>query len=447
MSYDIVFNADGSVSLPDLPAELFPAVRALRTPLPEAAAAGTVGACAEQDRSNRPEHFPSNCGRSLDRTTPDRATPIWWRTRHTPLSYGRSPDRATSIGSALQRARSETGPSLQPSGDRSPAWAKQPKARDRATPEIDRTELFTASNEALWDLHAAQVEARAWRTASEEASGARATLLDLKVELARRSLLACDLCARQCGADRWHDEPGACGSVREGSVTRVFLNWSEEPHLRPGVSVFLSGCNWDCVYCQYPENLDAHAGQVIAPTRLAERIEALRREGATNVHWVGGNPDQHLRTVLRTLQQCQAPLPVVWNTNGYASPTTLRLLDGVVDVYLVDFRHGTSACAERYGVPGDSVDIIQRNLRRIAAQDAALIVRHLQLPEHFDCCTAPILRWLAAELPDVPLNLMHGQYRPAHLAYQYPEINRRLTRSEREKTDQLAHDLGSTLVK
>jgi putative pyruvate formate lyase activating enzyme len=137
---------------------------------------------------------------------------------------------------------------------------------------------------------------------------------------------------------------------------------------------------------------------------------------------------------------------VVWNTNGYASPTTLRLLDGVVDVYLVDFRHGASACAQRYGVPGDSVDIIRHNLRQIAAQDTALIVRHLQLPTHFECCTASVLRWLAAELPDVSLNLMHGQYRPARLAYRYPEINRRLTPAERKKAMQLACDLDLMLV-
>jgi putative pyruvate formate lyase activating enzyme len=97
-------------------------------------------------------------------------------------------------------------------------------------------------------------------------------------------------------------------------------------------------------------------------------------------------------------------------------------------------------------VPSDSVAILRRNLHQIAQQDAALIVRHLQLPGHFDCCTAPILRWLAAELPDAPLNLMHGQYRPARLAYRYPEINRRLKPAERKKAMHLACDLDLMLV-
>jgi putative pyruvate formate lyase activating enzyme len=368
MSYEIVFNADGSVSMPDLPAELFPAVQELGAPLPAAAAAS-----GHDD------------------------PPRWWRTRQV------------------------------------------------AVP-LSRTALRQASTDTLWDLHARFVDDRVWRTAPEDGGSDGATLLDVKVALARRSLLACDLCTWQCGVDRWHGGTGICGSGREVGVTRCFLNWSEEQHLTPAISVFLSGCNWRCAYCQYPDNLDARAGRTLVPGRLAGRIEALRREGGTNVHWVGGNPDPHLWAVLMTLRACRAPIPMVWNTNGYASPAALRLLDGVIDTYLIDFRHGSPACAERYGAPGDSVRVIRRNLRALARQDAELIVRHLQLPAHFDCCTAPILDWLASALPDVPVNLMHGQYRPAYRAYRHPEIDRRLTRAERARTVRVARGLGLTLV-
>lgn len=366
MSYDIVFSPDGTISLPDLPTELLPAVQALEAPLPE-------------------------------RTTSQDALPVWWRTRRTCVP-------------------------LTPS------------------------DLAESPTEILWSIHEAGMRAQKGLAAGDEEENGPVTLLDLKVELARRSLTACNLCAHHCGVDRWAGTAGACGSTREAYVTRIFLNWSEEQQLTPGISVFLSGCNWRCVYCQYPENLAAQSSQPLAPAHLARRIEDLWQAGGTNIHWVGGNPDQDLWSALATLQYCQAPIPVVWNSNGYASITTLSLLEGVVDTHLVDFRHAAPSCAARYGAPPDSAAIIRRNLSLLAAGEVGIIVRHLQLPEHFACCTAPILRWSAAHLPEVPLNLMHGQYRPAHLAYRHPEINRRLTTGERTEAVALARTLNLTLV-
>ena len=373
-SYDIIFNPDGSMLLPDLPQELVPAVTALGFTRPAPAVIGTASA---------------GPGRG------SRGRPNWQQAKALRLPLA--------------------GPALE-----------------------------TAETGLLWELHEQALKSRKAQEIESRSGGA--SLLDLKTELARRALVNCQLCELRCGANRWAGHSGACGSDREAYYGRCFLNWSEEKHLIPGIMVYLNGCNWACVYCQYPDHLTAKAGKVLEPEALAGEIERLRQAGGVNIHWVGGNPDQSLWAVLRTLQACQANLPIVWNSNGYTSSEALRLLEGVVDAYLVDFRYWEEACARRYGAAPHSRETIQRNLGLIAGQADELIVRHLQLPGHFECCTRPILEWLAAHLPETALNLMNGQYHPAHHAYRYPEINRRLTPAERQAADRLAASLGIKLI-
>ena len=235
---------------------------------------------------------------------------------------------------------------------------------------------------------------------------------------------------------------GVCGSQKDAYYTGCFLNWSEEKHLIPGIMIYLNGCNWQCVYCQYPQHLPAQTGRLLEPQTLALLIDELCQMGGRTIHWVGGNPDQSLWPVLATLHECKSDLPVVWNSNGYASEETLDLLNGIVDSYLIDFRYWGDVCALRYGAAPHSCLTIQRNLKIIAQKHADLIVRHLQLPGHFECCTKPILNWISSQLPGARLNLMNGQYRPAHNALQYPEINRRLSPQERLMATELAGKLG-----
>lgn len=396
MTYEIVFDADGRVIFPDLPGELLPAAEALAAPLPPPAA-----------------------------PRPTNGLHQWWHTRsiHLGITHPALKETATPV-----------------------LWALHGAALKGASP---KQEPRLRIDEALAEAGPARRERAAIADAVEAAHRQAATLLDLKIELARRALGSCDLCALRCGANRRAGERGACGSGFDARYTDCFINWSEERDLTPGISIFLSGCNWRCVYCQYSENLSAEAGTVVEPRGLALRVEDLWRRGGTTIHWLGGNPDQNVWVAIATLQVCQAPLPVVWNSNGYASQRTLRLLNGIVDTHIVDFRHWSSDCAGRYGAPPDSAAVIRRNLSQIAEQGSDLIVRHLQLPGHFECCTAPILRWLAQTLiyekPGFRLNLMGGQYRPAHQTHRYPEINRRLHDEERHAVGALALDLGLRL--
>lgn len=315
--------------------------------------------------------------------------------------------------------------------------------RQRSVP-LPKACVSQISTQSLWGIHDAALANKSSFTSSPAPIelSIYASLLDIKTELARRVLAECDLCETRCGVNRWAREIGYCGSSQDAYYARCFINWGEEKHISPGITISLCGCNWHCVYCQYPEFLLNTQGILIEPQELAALIAMLSRSGGRTIHWVGGNPDQHVWAILSTLQACTVDLPVVWNSNGYASRTTLRILDGVVDTYLLDFRHWSAVCANRYGCPTNSADIIQRNLKTLSCDTHDLIVRHLQMPGHFDCCTAPILKWLAKETPEIKLNLMHGQYRPAHQSYLFPEINRRLTAEERRLSTNLAKSLN-----
>jgi putative pyruvate formate lyase activating enzyme len=322
-------------------------------------------------------------------------------------------------------------------GDR--AW-KQPKylRAKRTRVEISPQEIESLPVEILW------------RTLSEPSRTANyaegCSLLDVAVELARRSMAHCDLCEWQCHVNRLEDQPGYCQSGRTTNYSRCFLDFGEEKSIIPSIVISLNGCNWSCPYCQYPEYLDTSAGNPLYPGELAQSIEELWRSGGKTIHWLGGNPDQHLWAILQTLQRCQAAIPVVWNSNGYTSAPAMRLLESFVDIYIIDLKYGNNACGSGFGAGPLAWDILTRNLKLAAAQDAELIVRHLQLPGHFDCCTKPILTWLANDLPGIKVNLLGGHYYPAHLAYRIPSLNRRLTRPEKDATLELAHTLGIQLI-
>ncbi|WP_407356812.1 hypothetical protein [Methanolobus sp. WCC5] len=124
----------------------------------------------------------------------------------------------------------------------------------------------------------------------------------------------------------------------------------------------------------------------------------------------------------------------------YHSPEAARLLEGVVDVFLADFKYGNNECALRYSKVEDYMQTVISNMK-YAYQDAELLVRHLVLPGHLDCCSVKILEWIAANMPEIRFNLMF-QYRPRYLAFMYPEINRNLLPGEKEEAIRMVKDAG-----
>lgn len=277
-------------------------------------------------------------------------------------------------------------------------------------------------------------------------------LLDLKVELARRLHSECMICERRCRAKRTEGQTGHCG-VLEARVVSEFLHTGEEPDLVPSYTIFFAGCTFNCVFCQnWDISTHPRSGVAIPPDELARMIEgrakhaqgrAVGRGGggsARNVNWVGGDPSSNLLHILRTLNECRANIPQVWNSNMYLTEEAMALLDGVVDVYLTDFKYGNDACALRLSDAPDYMRVITRN-HTLARKNAEMIIRHLVLPGHVECCTRPALTWIASNLEAVKVNVM-AQYRPEHRAREHPDISRRLRVDEYEKAVGIADELG-----
>lgn len=337
---------------------------------------------------------------------------------------------------------------LQALGGNCPLPAK-PKKNERNVKRLSQlgeirtgiSDFDSLRTSSLWQIHN---DVLSDPDSATDSSGL--SILEVKIELARRMLFSCQMCELRCGTDRWHGERGECGSGREAYYTSCFLNWGEERHLVPSITLFLNGCNWRCPYCQYPDQLEPENGQPLYTDETVELIRRLIVKGGKNLHWLGGNPDQHLWSTLQVIQRLSSEIPIVWNTNGYASTHTMNLLNGIVDTYIIDFRYGNNECATRYKAGPMAWEVLKRNLLLANAQAGEVIVRHLQLPGHLECCTIPILEWLAEELPDVKVNLMNEEYYPIHQTSQFPEIDRRLTRAEKRRALERALELELHLI-
>ena len=171
--------------------------------------------------------------------------------------------------------------------------------------------------------------------------------------------------------------------------------------------------------------------------------------GAPNVNWVGGDPTPHIGTILKTMraladleQETEVDarflnVPMVFNSNTYYSTEAAKLLDGVIDVYLSDFKYGNDRCAKRYSHVDKYMETVTRNL---VAPQHRLMIRHLVMPGHAQCCTGPIVAWVRETMRDVKFNLMF-QYTPYNVT-DYPEINRFVSDAERREATNIAKGLN-----
>ncbi|MCK4757202.1 MAG: radical SAM protein [Thermoplasmata archaeon] len=269
------------------------------------------------------------------------------------------------------------------------------------------------------------------------------SLLDLKHELANDMAGACIMCERRCGIDRAR-EAGHCG-VMEPRISSEFMHYGEEPELVPSHTIFFSGCTFDCVFCQnWDISTRPGQGERFFSDELARMIDR-RAEIAKNTNWVGGDPTSNLPFIIEILGKMEAGTAQVWNSNMYLTEESLRLLDGLIDVYLTDFKFGNNDCASRLCNAEKYWDVITRN-HIIARGQAEVIIRHLVLPGHVECCSKPILDWIAGNLGNsVRVNIM-SQYRPEHKAFRHPEINRSLEIGEFKDAYEYGFGLGLNLV-
>ena len=258
---------------------------------------------------------------------------------------------------------------------------------------------------------------------------------------------ACDVCAEACGVNRLTGELGHCGLGEHGRVYKEYLHLGEERSLVPSHTIYLSGCNLRCVFCSDlgPVTQPQRHGVSVPPEVLAQRIAKRRAEGARNVNFVGGLPDVNVLYILRTLSHCPEDTHVVWNTNLWTTEEAMERLTGVVSTWLVDLKFGDDRCALKLSGARNYLATLQR-LLPAAQRSGALIVRHLLMPGHLECCTKPSLAWLARHMPDASVNIMTG-YHPFQLAGQKGPLGGSLPEAEREASVSLASSLfGARLL-
>jgi len=209
--------------------------------------------------------------------------------------------------------------------------------------------------------------------------------------------------------------------------------------------VFLSGCTMRCAFCYSHEHITRPmSGLPMAPSEIAGRVDRRHGEGASNLNLVGGEPTVHIPNILRMLRQVSAPLPVIWNSNMYATPQAMALLDGVVDLFLGDIHFGNDACAQRLGLIPDYCASVQAAFEAAASSGADVIIRHLVMPGHLDCCARPAMEWAASALPETPFHLMF-QYVPDFRAARDPVLGRFLSPNEIRRAGAMAQEIGVNL--
>ncbi len=270
-------------------------------------------------------------------------------------------------------------------------------------------------------------------------------LLKLKRIIAYKILESCIFCERRCKVNRLNKQKGFCNLDAISRLSSEFIHLGEEGCLVPSHTFFFIGCNFYCVFCQnWTISRQFEKGVAIDGKRLAEIATRRKLEDdSRNINLVGGEPTPNLHTILDMLLNLKINIPIVWNSNMYMSLEAMKLLDGCVDVYLTDFKYGNNKCAERLSKVKNYFDIVSRN-HIIAKKQAELLIRHLVMPNHLECCTKPVLKWIYDNFGNnVRVNIME-QYRPEFEAYKYEDINRRITRKEFLEAIRYAKSIGLT---
>ncbi|MBW2964075.1 radical SAM protein [Candidatus Woesearchaeota archaeon] len=271
------------------------------------------------------------------------------------------------------------------------------------------------------------------------------SVLDGKTEAAFALLEDCVLCERECHADRTAGEPTYCRSGSGLSVAgHVQFDDGDLSFLLPSYAVFFLGCTVQCVYCQNWENsMGVAKKDRITEKRLARAID-LHRD-CRNIDFVGGEPVPQLPFVLKTLGFVKRDVPVMWHSNFYASEVAMGLLEGVVDVYSPTFKYGNDDCAKRLSKADDYTCIVRRNLL-FAAQDSDVLVRHLVLPNHLECCSRPVIDFIADNFGDSVLVHLMSQYEPVWKAAHFKDISRPLRQKEFREVVRYAKQKGLSYV-
>lgn len=265
----------------------------------------------------------------------------------------------------------------------------------------------------------------------------------------------CESCPRMCGADR-EREIGLCGAGKTPRVAKIMLHEWEEPFIsgtRGSGAVFFSGCNLGCVYCQNHEIRDGGIGTYMDEDALAQAYLRLQQDGAHNINLVTAAP--YVPEIVESLRRAKSlglSIPVVYNTSGYEKVETLRQLDGLVDVYLPDWKYVSPLLSKKFSNAPDYANVASAAIEEMFRQvgelkldengvaTRGLVIRHLILPGCADDSRS-VLDEIVKRFPlSIHLSLM-SQYTPQVYTTEFP-LNRRITQREYDRVISYALSLG-----
>lgn len=263
--------------------------------------------------------------------------------------------------------------------------------------------------------------------------------------------MICNTCPRKCNIDR-EKALGFCKSPSAFRVARAALHYWEEPCIsgkNGSGTVFFSGCNLKCVFCQNKEISHMNKGVEISDEKLVSIFENLIDQGANNINLV--NPTHYAERLADVLSKWKSPVPIVYNSSGYESVEALKKLDGLIDIYLPDFKYSRSDKALKYSKAEDYSEVAKLALAEMKKQcpsyefengimKKGIIIRHLILPSNTNS-SIEIIDYLSENYKNSYISLM-AQYTPCGKLEEYKEINRKITQREYDKVVDYALDLG-----
>lgn len=260
--------------------------------------------------------------------------------------------------------------------------------------------------------------------------------------------MICSICPRHCNVDR-NVSLGFCQSPDNFRVARAALHFWEEPCIsgkEGSGTVFFSGCNLKCVFCQNNEISAENKGVEISDDKLISIFENLISQGANNINLV--NPTHYAKRLAKVLGRWKSPVPIVYNSSGYEEVETLKALDGLIDIYLPDLKYIRAEKAMRYSKAADYFEKVSAALLEMRRQvedkfdgdimKSGMIIRHLILPQNTNSSIA-VLDFIKSNFPNTFVSLM-AQYTPCGDLSEFPEINRKITKREYEKVVNYAFD-------
>jgi len=270
-------------------------------------------------------------------------------------------------------------------------------------------------------------------------------------------LESCDICPHKCGVDRLKDEKGICRTGKKAKVSSFGPHFGEESPLvgRCGSgTIFFAHCNLGCIFCQNYDISHLGEGYEVDEERLAEIMLSLQNLGCHNINFV--TPTHVIPQIVKALPfaiKGGLNVPLVYNTGGYDSVDTLKLLDGIFDIYMPDLKYSDDKIGQRYSSAKDYSQMARQAIKKMHQQVGdlvidekgialrGLLIRHLILPEDL-ARTYRAMKFVAEEISkNTYVNIM-DQYRPCFKANDYPPLNRRITQKEFVQAVKIAQDLG-----